>query len=374
MIFVLFWVCQRLFEGVCDIVLHVQFHFVILFHSIWGPLRCLLHCSGSSLPWIIILSPMPSFREIRCMLKSMKYFHMSVVNLLFRNSEFWKFAFLSTTCSTCSLLVQIRSIATSLLNITSSGGMVPMNRNGGSEKFEHDEQFWELFSSSVFTLVLAFSGWALLKRMYVFPVYWCIKCSLSFRSYCFVWQQLNGVSSCWMYARPYWKLFGIFHCCSLNFKDIFSKSMQSPNSCRKSEQISKENLMETMYVVESMNDPSVMVIRAIKLPVLLWFPLPKQNVCALGFCFLVVSMCVLYSWDCFHRQKFCRHRNLGCNRENWCYCFARPVEEFFLGAALSGVWWGSKFRRWYCNLYFYWHYYSTWSVWCPCHCLTGLFE
>lgn len=68
----------------------------------------------------------------------MKSFHMSVVDLTFRNKEFCKFVAVSTTCSTGLLLSHMRSIESSLLKIVSQGGMVAPNRNGGTEKVKHD--------------------------------------------------------------------------------------------------------------------------------------------------------------------------------------------------------------------------------------------
>lgn len=72
---------------------------------------------------------------------------------------------MSTTFSKGLLLSHMRSIASFLLKIMSSGGMVALNRNGGNEKVEQEEIFWEIFSNSFCTLVVAFSGLALLKRL-----------------------------------------------------------------------------------------------------------------------------------------------------------------------------------------------------------------
>lgn len=62
----------------------------------------------------------------------------------------------SNTCSTGLLLMHIRLIATSILKIISSGGMVALNWNGGPEKVEKDEQVWEMFSRSYCTFEVAF--------------------------------------------------------------------------------------------------------------------------------------------------------------------------------------------------------------------------
>lgn len=47
----------------------------------------------------------------------------------------------------------------------SSGGLVALNLNSGTEKVEHDVQFYYMFSSNFGTLGVAFSGLALFRRL-----------------------------------------------------------------------------------------------------------------------------------------------------------------------------------------------------------------
>lgn len=57
--------------------------------------------------------------------------------------------------------------------------------------------------------------------------------------------------------------------------------------------------MGTIHIFKARNDPCGISIRAIKLAVLWRFPLPKREVRVLGLVLLVVSICVLYTWNCF---------------------------------------------------------------------------
>ena len=76
--------------------------------------------------------------------QSMKSLQMSVVDFLFRKVSFWKFVVVSTTCSTGFPLSHMRSIATSLLQMMSSGGMLARNLKGGTANVVREAQFQEI--------------------------------------------------------------------------------------------------------------------------------------------------------------------------------------------------------------------------------------
>lgn len=60
----------------------------------------------------------------------MKFCQQSSIDLLLVNFSFWKFVAVSKMCSNGLLLRCIRSIASSRLKITFSGGNIVRNRNG----------------------------------------------------------------------------------------------------------------------------------------------------------------------------------------------------------------------------------------------------
>ena len=65
---------------------------------------------------------------------------------------------MSTICSTGFLLSHMRSIESSLLKMILSGGMVARNLKGGLEYVAHDEQAFEICSSTLLIPTEAFSG------------------------------------------------------------------------------------------------------------------------------------------------------------------------------------------------------------------------
>lgn len=85
----------------------------------------------------VIISGNPMHAYVQ---QSMKSFHISAVGLLLRNTAFWKLVGVSTTCRSGLLFNHIRSSATSLLKIMSSGWIVALNGSGGTEKVEQDLQ------------------------------------------------------------------------------------------------------------------------------------------------------------------------------------------------------------------------------------------
>lgn len=94
----------------------------------------------------------------------MKSFHLAFVHLPFRNTALWKLVAVLPTWSTGLLLRQMRSFETYILNIMSSGGIVFLNLNSGNEKLERDEQLYYMYSRTLFTLGVGFSGSAFFRR------------------------------------------------------------------------------------------------------------------------------------------------------------------------------------------------------------------